>query len=69
MAKISVKGKDGAVSVAVARYAKGEARLVLCSDGRLLGKYLAGDGYVIRAKGVDRKRADAHALLLGYKAV
>jgi hypothetical protein len=45
MAKISARG-----ATAIARYKKGEATIVVCSDGRILVKYLKGDGYKVLAK-------------------
>lgn len=65
MAKISAHG-----AYEVGRYKKGEATLVVCSDGRLLVKYLKGDGYRVLGKvkkGADIKTVGARvAGKLGY---
>lgn len=64
MAKISARG-----ATKIATWKRDEARLVLCSDGRLLGKYLAGDGYTVRARKATLTAAAAYAAKLGYREV
>lgn len=68
MAKISARG-----ATKLGTWTKGGASLVLCSDGRILGKWTAGAGYSLVAK-VSRnatvfemlEAAGRYAALRGY---
>lgn len=63
MAKISARGDRE-----VARWCKGEAVMVLTEQGRLLVRYLRGDGYSIMQRRMTYLAAAALAARLGYVA-
>ncbi|HXM57923.1 MAG TPA: hypothetical protein VOB72_21180 [Candidatus Dormibacteraeota bacterium] len=50
MAKINANGARE-----LARFAKGESRIVVTSDGRILRRLLAGDGYAVLTRIRDQR--------------
>lgn len=66
MAKISANGDR---EVARWRSKSGQSQLLLTEQGRLLGRFLKGDSWTVRSRGVSLEQAERYAERQGFERI